>query len=228
LSAILFSFKVITLINECSREKLYARHRGSRYQILKLSETSTLGETFSMRLLWKSRKKSVKKTRVDRKSAAIPQNLLNLSAGEGFYALKNMKKDEQKKVWDWAREVIRQYDQVLEKNPTSVKPAALLPASKENIELAIKVSLPFYITKNLNKMIAKLTYLYQELGAFQDFDPEDMAKIAEERFSNKNNIKSKLPEAVSLYNRFMDLSVAEKKRLLEEINQYVNDVKAFF
>jgi hypothetical protein len=176
----------------------------------------------------KSGKKFAKKTRVDQTSAAVLQDLLNLSAGERFHALKNMKKDEQKKLWDWAGEVISQYDQVLEKNPTSVKPAALLPFSKETVELAIKVSLPFYITKNLNKMIAKLTNLYQELGAFQDFDPEEMAKIAEERFSKKNDIKSQLPEAVSRYNRFMDLSVAEKKRLLEEINQYVNDVKTFF
>jgi hypothetical protein len=83
-------------------------------------------------------------------SAAAESNSLLISSklmadlkNRSIMAFKQMSDDEQKRVWNWSKEVIKQYRSVLEAHPSNIRNIEDLPFPKEDIQLAIKLSLPF-------------------------------------------------------------------------------------
>lgn len=141
-------------------------------------------------------------------------------------AFKQMTDDEQKQVWKWSKEVIRQYLGKLKTDPANIRNVECLPFPKEDIKLAIKLSLPLYLTKDMQNMVKKLKTAYKELGTFQRIGESDKKEWlsqsgAKDRTSSQNHIS---PYALS--DKYTEISVSEKKALLREINDFVNDLKA--
>jgi len=91
----------------------------------------------------------------------------------GLVAIKDMSEKEQRRVWDWSKEVIRQYRKTLERNPANIRSVDELPFLKEEIKLAIELSLPLYAQKNIHSMVKNLKSIYKELGFLQSIDSKD-------------------------------------------------------
>jgi hypothetical protein len=157
---------------------------------------------------------------------SISSKLLANLKNKGTLAFKQMTDDEQKLVWKWSKEVIRQYLSKLETDPANIRSVESLPFPKEDIKLAIKLSLPLYLSKNMQNMVKKLKMAYKEIGTFQRIDEADKKEWlsqsdVKDRTSSRNHIP---PYALS--DKYTEISVSEKKALLQEINDFVNDLEA--
>jgi hypothetical protein len=155
-------------------------------------------------------------------SALSLKSLLRALRTTGFYAIKGMSEKEQRRVWDWSKEVIRKYRRTLERNPANIRPVEELPFPKEEIKLAIQLSLPFYEQKNIQSMVKKLKTSYKELGVFQSIEPEDKDKLS--KMSGQQDKLSVEPyrEGLEVLGKYMEMVITEKKSLIEEINDFSN------
>ena len=143
----------------------------------------------------------------------------NLKA-KGLYALKGMSEEEQRRIWDWAKEVIRHYRKTLEQNPASVRSVDDLPFPKEEIKLAIELSLPLYAQKNIDSMVKTLKTNYKELGVFQSIEPEDKEKLGKTHVRQDKDSAKQNRDMLEIHEKYTEMVVSEKKSLLEEINNF--------
>jgi len=145
---------------------------------------------------------------------------------KGIMAFKKMADEEQKKVWEWSKKVIGQYKSVLKAHPSNIREVEDLPFPKEDIKLAIQLSLPLYISKDMQNMVKKLKIAYKEIGTFQfieDADKKELLSMADlkRRASSQNN-KAIYP----LSDKYTNMAVSEQKALLQEITNFVTDLKS--
>ena len=159
-------------------------------------------------------------------SALSRKKLLQTLKKRGLAAFKNMSAEEQRRVWDWTKDVILQYRKVLERNPANVRPVEELPFSKEEIMLAIKLSLPLYAQKNIRSMVKNLKTIYKELGVFQSIDTDDKEKLKKTSVRQDKASAKQYREALEIHEKYMEMVVSEKKSLVEEINNFVNRMEA--
>jgi hypothetical protein len=158
----------------------------------------------------------------------ISSKLMADLKNRGILAFKQMSEREQKLVWNWAKEVIRQYRATLEAEPSNIKNVKALPFPKEDIKLAIKLSLPLYISKDIQSMVRILKNAYKELGTFQTIGSQDVERVSSASIENNKSRLSpdQYRDALSSYDKYMDLVVSEKKGLLQEINEFVSELNA--
>ena len=159
-------------------------------------------------------------------SASSLQALLRTLNTNGLHALKDMTDEERRIVWDWSKKVIRRYRKTLEKNPSNIRPAEDLPFPKEDIKLAIKLSLPVYAQKDLFGMVKNLKNIYKELGGFQSLDAGDKAKLRKTSGGRDKDSAQPYREMLGIHEKYMEIIVSEKKSLFEEINNFVNRMEA--
>jgi hypothetical protein len=157
----------------------------------------------------------------DGSSSSLERLIRNLKA-RGLYAFKDMSEEEQLRVWDWAKEVIRQYRKTLERNPANIRSVDELPFPKEEIKLAIELSLPLYAQKNIDSMVKTLKSNYKELGVFQSIDAEDKKKLRKAYVRKDKASAKQNHEMLEIHEKYMEIVVSEKKSLLEEINNFAN------
>ena len=168
-----------------------------------------------------------------KRSAAAESNSLLISSklmadlkNRGIIAFKQMSDDEQKRVWHWSKEVIKQYRSVLEAHPSNIRNIENLPFPKEDVQLAIKLSLPFYLSKDTQSVVKRLKTAYREIGTFQHIEDVDKRELL-----SRENLKRK---ASSRYNKtiyplsdkYTALAVSEQKALLQDINDFVADLES--
>jgi len=144
----------------------------------------------------------------------------------GITAFKQMTDDDRRQVWQWSKAVLRQYLSKLETDPSNIRNVKSLPFPKEDIKLAIKLALLIYISKDMQRMVKKLKAAYKEIGTFQPIDVQDNTKsfckkTARCAASLQNN-KTICPQS----EQYTEISVSEKKALLQEINDFVTDLEA--
>ena len=106
-------------------------------------------------------------------SSKLMANLKN----KGILAFKQMTDDDQKKVWNWSKEVIQQYRSVLEADPSNIRNIENLPFPKEDIKLAIRLSLPLYLSKDMQAVVKMLKTAYKDIGTFQFIDDVDKKEL---------------------------------------------------
>jgi hypothetical protein len=145
---------------------------------------------------------------------------------KGIMAFKKMADEEQKKIWEWSKKVIEQYRSVLKAHPSNIREVEDLPFPKEDIKLAIQLSLPLYISKDMQNMVKKLKIAYKEIGTFQfieDADKKELLSMADlkRRASSQNN-KTIYP----LSDQYTNMAVSEQKALLQEITDFVTDLES--
>jgi hypothetical protein len=145
---------------------------------------------------------------------------------KGILAFKQMTDDEQKKIWNWSKEVIQQYRTVLEADPSNIRNIDDLPFPKEDIKLAIKLSLPLYLSKDMRSVVKVLKTAYKDLGTFQFIDDADSKKlwsrVDPKRRASKQNIGTTNP----LYDKYAEVIISEQKALFQEINDFVTDLES--
>jgi hypothetical protein len=155
-------------------------------------------------------------------SSKLMANLKN----KGILAFKQMTDDDQKKVWNWSKEVIQQYRSVLEADPSNIRNIENLPFPKEDIKLAIRLSLPLYLSKDMQAVVKMLKTAYKDIGTFQFINEVDKKKLRsrtdpKQRASSKNN-RTKY----SLSDKYTELTISEQKALLQEINDFAADLES--
>ena len=159
-------------------------------------------------------------------SLLISSKLMADLKNRGIMAFKQMSDDEQKRVWNWSKEVIRQYRSVLKAHYSNIRNIEDLPFPKEDIQLAIKLSLPFYLSKDMQSVVKRLKTAYREIGTFQHIEDVDKKELR-----SRENLKRK---ASSRYNKtiyplsdkYTALAVSEQKALLQDINDFVADLES--
>jgi hypothetical protein len=110
----------------------------------------------------------------------------------------------------------------LERNPANIRSVDELPFPKEDIKLAIQLSLPLYEQKNIQSMVKTLKTNYKELGVFQSIDTEDKEKLRKMSVRQDKASAKQDREVIEIHEKYMEMVISEKKSLLEEINDFVN------
>ena len=176
----------------------------------------------------KRQEKSESPAAEENNTLLISSKLMADLKNRGIEAFKQMTDDEQKSVWDWSKEVIRQYRSVLEAKPSNIRNIEDLPFPKEDIKLAIQLSMPLYISKDLQSVIKMLKNVYKDIGTFQfieDVDKKELLARADlKRRASSQNQKNKTIYPLS--DKYTEMSVSEQKALLEEINNFVADLES--
>jgi hypothetical protein len=127
---------------------------------------------------------------------AISSRLKADLKNKGILAFKQLTDDEQKRVLETDRRNIRNVES--------------LPFPKEDIKLALKISLPLYISKGMHSMVRKLKNLYQETGTFQNIDPKDHAILSAATTGKKKEISKKQYSDVDRVNdKYMERAISE-------------------
>jgi len=156
----------------------------------------------------------------------ISSSLLADLKNMGILAFKQMTDNEQKTVWKWSKEVIRRYRSVLEAYPGNIRDVEDLPFPKEDIKLAIKLSLPLYISKDMQSMVKMLKTSYKEIGTFQIIDDSDKKKLRTRADSERRSPSQNNRKVYPVTDKYTEITVSEKKALLQEINDFVTDLES--
>jgi hypothetical protein len=159
-------------------------------------------------------------------STPSPKRLLRALKTSGLVAIQDMSEKEQRRVWDWSKEVIRNYRRTLERNPANIRPVQELPFPKEDIKLAIQLSLPVYAQKNIHSMVKTLKTSYKELGVFQSIEPEDKEKLSKTSGQQDKLSVEPYRQGLEVLGKYMEMVISEKKSLLEEINDFANRLES--
>jgi tRNA(Ser,Leu) C12 N-acetylase TAN1 len=85
--------------------------------------------------------------------------------------------------------------------------------------------LSIYISNGPPKMIKQLKLAYQELGSFLEIDPDNYETILSLATSKDPNSSKMKLESTMLFNKYMELTISERKILFQEIENYVNSLK---
>ena len=156
----------------------------------------------------------------------ISSKLMADLKNKDILAFKQMTDDEQKEVWNWSKEVIQQYRSVLEAHPSNIRSIEDLPFPKDDIKLAIRLSLPLYLSKDMQSMVKILKTAYREIGTFQLLDDVDkkelLARADLKRRASSQNNKTIYP----IPDKYTELAVSEQKALMHEINDFVTDLES--
>ena len=125
---------------------------------------------------------------------------------------------------NWAHQVYNDYDIALERSPLKIKSIAELPFPKEDIKMAIKISLLTYVSNGPDDMVSRLKENYVRLSAFQDISREDQASLTQElrEISHQNGSTNRATSTT--YNKYIDLMVAEQNVLVEDIKTFIEDL----
>jgi hypothetical protein len=178
--------------------------------------------------------KTIKENRQIRKSLTaegknalvISPKLMAALKNKGILAFKQMVDEEQKKVWEWSREVIQQYRIALEADQSNIRNIEDLPFPKEDIKLAIKISLPLYLSKDMQSVVKILKTEYKDIGTFQRIHDAEKKKLRSsldpKRRASEQNDETTYP----LPDKYTELIVSEQKALLQEISDFIIDLES--
>jgi hypothetical protein len=143
---------------------------------------------------------------------------------KGIFALAQMSEDKQVLITKWAQEVFDRYEFVLENQPTKIKNIVELPASKQEVKMAIKILLTAYVLKESNETVDNMKDYYISIGTFQDIDLEDREKT----FYKVNNIEDELESDYASvfpeYHKHIEVIISEQNVLLDDVNAFINDL----
>ncbi|MGD8666352.1 MAG: hypothetical protein PVI58_10170 [Desulfobacterales bacterium] len=152
------------------------------------------------------------------------ENLLNEIREKEISALAHMNEDNKVLIAKWAQHTTDRYIAVLEKHPEKIKNIADLPASRDEIKIAIKILLTAYVIKKSDKKVDMLKDYYIRIGSFQNIDLKDKEKIIKEANSAEQKLENSSASFFSKYHKYMEVIVSEQGALLKELNNFINDL----
>lgn len=160
-----------------------------------------------------------------RKSLSKIANLLDEIKNKGIFTIAQMNDKNQITITKWARDIYDRYETVLENQPTKIKNIVELPASKQEVKMAIKILLTTYVLKESDEISDSLKDRYISIGTFQDIDLEDREKIFYEVNNMEKELESDYASVFPEYHKHMEVVILEQNILLDDVNNFINDLK---
>jgi len=148
------------------------------------------------------------------------ESLLNDLANRGISAYGDMNGLQRRLIWKWASNVIHEYRKILDEDPRNLRSVQELPFTKQDVKMAIKLSLLPCVSEGLHSLTRNLKNIYKELGTFQEY-----VKQASNEMDQGDQKQTSSGLAKDIRSKYLEVIVSEKKSLLEEINHYVEDLK---
>ena len=149
---------------------------------------------------------------------------LNEIKDKGIFALAHMSEENQIMITKWAQDIFDRYESVLENQPTKIKNIVELPASKQEVKMAIKILLTAYVLKESNEKVDSLKDHYISIGTFQDIDLEDREKLFYEVNNIEDELESDYASVFPEYHKHMEVIISEQNVLLDDVNAFINDL----
>jgi hypothetical protein len=152
------------------------------------------------------------------------QNLLDEIKDKGFFALVHLSEENQVMITHWAQDIFDRYIFVLENQPSKIKNIVELPASKQELKMAIKILLTAYVLKESDEKVESLKDRYVGIGAFQEIDLDDRKNTLYEVSNIEEELESDYASVFPEYHKHMEVIISEQNVLLDDVNNFINDL----
>ena len=152
------------------------------------------------------------------------ENLLDEIKYKGIFEIAQMNEKNQVTITKWARDIYDRYESVLENQPTKIKNIVELPASKQEVKMAIKILLTANVLKKSDELVDRLKDRYISIGAFQDIDLEDGEKIFYEVNNMEQELESDYASVFPEYHKHVEVVILEQNALIDDVNNFINDL----
>ena len=173
---------------------------------------------------FKRKIKGVEVASSNHKTSSKVQDLLDEIKDKGFFALAHLSEENQVMITHWAQGVFDRYESVLADQPSKIKNIVELPASKQELKMAIKILLTVYVLKESNEKVDSLKDRYISIGAFQDIDLDDKEKIFYEVSNIEEELESDYASVFPEYHKHIEVIISEQNVLLDDVNNFINDL----
>ena len=157
----------------------------------------------------------------NKKTSLNIEDLLDEIKDKGIFALAQMREENQVIITKWAQEIFDRYESVLENQPTKIKNIVELPASKQEVKMAIKILLTAYVLKESDEKVDCLKDRYISIGAFQNIDLEDREKIFYEVSNIEEELESDYASVFPEYHKHIEVIISEQNVLLDDVNNFI-------
>ena len=150
--------------------------------------------------------------------------LLKTLREKGISNISALSKEDMIRTANWASRVFNDYELALDRLPFKIMSIADLPFPKEDIKMAIKILLLTFVSEGSDDTVSRLKDRYVRLSAFQDISREDQAILTKEsrKLNHQNGSDDRF--TLSIYDKYIDLMVAEQNVLVEDINTFIEDL----
>ena len=155
---------------------------------------------------------------------SIIKTFLDEINDKGIFALARASDEKQIMITRWAKDIYDRFESVLKKHPSKIKHIDELPASKQDIKMAIKILLTAYVLKESDEMVDNLKNLYIRIGTFQNVDPKDKEKIFYNDNGTERELESDYAAVFPEYHKYMEVIISEQNVLLDDVNNFVDDL----
>jgi hypothetical protein len=156
---------------------------------------------------------------------SIIKNFIDEINDKGVLALAHEGEEKQAMITRWAQDIFNRLEYILEKHPTKIKNIVELPASKQEVKMAIKILLTAYVYKESDEMVERLKDRYVSIGAFQNIDLENEGKIFYEVNSMEQELESDYASVFPEYHKYVEVIISEQNALLDDVNNFIIDLK---
>lgn len=188
------------------------------------SVQESLVETVSM-LNNLALKLSIDSEIVDHTINSMIKNSIDEINDKGISALARASDDKQIMITRWAQDIYDRFDSVVKNHPSKIKNIDEMPASKQEIKMAIKILLTAYVLKESGEMVDRLKDRYISIGTFQNIDMEDKKKIVHDLNNIEQELKSDYKSFFPEYHKYMEVIISEQNVLLDDVNNFVDDLR---
>ncbi|MGD8291889.1 MAG: hypothetical protein PVF37_09285 [Desulfobacterales bacterium] len=152
------------------------------------------------------------------------QDLLDQIKDRGYFVLAHLSEEDQVLITHWAQDIFDRYESVLKNQPSKIKNIVELPASKQELKMAVKILLTAYVFKESYEIVDKLKDRYTSIGAFQKIDLEDGEKKSYEVNNFEEELESDYASVFPEYHKHIEVIISEQNVLLDDVNNFINDL----
>jgi hypothetical protein len=155
-----------------------------------------------------------------KKTAAI-----NDIVSGGIHALWALSESQQLEVAQWSQSLIEKENRIARKYPARIKRSEILPFSKQELKLAIKIQLLIQIADRNNEVIDSLKRRYLRIASYQHVESDatgGKTKFLQGRGRKSDSVTGRFQ---SRYQKYVDLALIERNTLLDEINGFIAEIK---
>lgn len=153
------------------------------------------------------------------------KELLNRLRSDGSTAIFAMDEGDQTEMAIWAHQIVAKYDAALTAHPMKLKDATTLPASKQDIKIAIKILLAAHVSHGAQSDVDDLKEKFVRLAGFKHISQKDRQQIQMLVDSKDETQEKSEISLMPITNRYMDLILSEQNALIAEISMYIEDLK---
>jgi hypothetical protein len=152
------------------------------------------------------------------------QDLLDQIKDRGYFVLAHLSEEDQVLITHWAQDIFDRYESVLKNQPSKIKNIVELPASKQELKMAVEILLTAYVFKESYEIVDKLKDRYTSIGAFQKIDLEDGEKKSYEVNNFEEELESDYASVFPEYHKHIEVIISEQNVLLDDVNNFINDL----